>query len=302
MGSTCWACSRARARCARARDRDVDPRWANAARLAKEAGFSGVQIHAAHGYLISQFLSPIVNLREDEWGGPLKNRARFLLEVVRAVRREVGARFPIAVKLNSSDFQGWLHRRGVRHGGTLAGRRGRGPPRISGGTSEALAFVNDGMRSYEGRAKSTKAREAFFLDYARAPSSGGARAADDGHGAASAPQASCASRCATTRWTSSASRVRSASSRTSRANCCRARWTCCPRPSALRLGPGSSAPTARTPRCAASTTRRRWRNFYAQIIELAEGRGPRSTLSARRALVSTCAASCCALQARAFQS
>ena len=80
-------------------------RFARAAGVAKRAGFAGVQIHAAHGYLISQFLSPLTNRRTDRWGGSLDNRMRFLLEVLRAVRGAVGETYPIAVKLNSVDFQ-----------------------------------------------------------------------------------------------------------------------------------------------------------------------------------------------------
>jgi len=79
--------------------------FATAARLAKSAGFDGVQLHAAHGYLFSQFLSPLTNRRGDAWGGSLRNRARFLLETLAAVRRAVGPGFPIGIKLNASDFQ-----------------------------------------------------------------------------------------------------------------------------------------------------------------------------------------------------
>ncbi len=71
---------------------------------AKKSGFDGVQIHSAHGYLLSQFLSPCFNKREDEYGGDIKGRARLLLEVVRAVRDEVGNNFPVTVKINSEDF------------------------------------------------------------------------------------------------------------------------------------------------------------------------------------------------------
>ncbi len=71
----------------------------------KRLAFTGVQIHAAHGYLISEFLSPDVNVRTDGWGGTLENRARFLLEAVRATRKAVEKKFPVAVKLNSADFQ-----------------------------------------------------------------------------------------------------------------------------------------------------------------------------------------------------
>lgn len=80
-------------------------RFGQAAGIARDAGFTGVQVHAAHGYLCSQFLSPLVNTRTDEWGGSLENRARFLLEAVAAARAAVGPGFPISVKLNSADFQ-----------------------------------------------------------------------------------------------------------------------------------------------------------------------------------------------------
>lgn len=71
---------------------------------AKQAGFDGVQLHAAHGYLLSSFLSPHTNRRADEWGGPLENRARVLIEILRGVKGACGRDFPVIVKLNSTDF------------------------------------------------------------------------------------------------------------------------------------------------------------------------------------------------------
>jgi len=78
--------------------------FARAAARAKAAGFDAVQVHAAHGYLLCQFLSPLWNKRTDEYGGTLENRARFLLEVVHAVRAAVGPDFPVLAKINSEDF------------------------------------------------------------------------------------------------------------------------------------------------------------------------------------------------------
>lgn len=77
--------------------------FARTARLAREVGFGGVQVHAAHGFLLSQFLSPLFNKRSDDYGGAIANRMRLLLEVIKTIRVEVGPEFPIAVKLNSSD-------------------------------------------------------------------------------------------------------------------------------------------------------------------------------------------------------
>jgi 2,4-dienoyl-CoA reductase-like NADH-dependent reductase (Old Yellow Enzyme family) len=77
--------------------------FANSARLAQTAGLDGVEIHAAHGYLGSQFLSPATNRRTDEWGGALENRARFLRRVVRAVRAAVGPAFALGMKLGVCD-------------------------------------------------------------------------------------------------------------------------------------------------------------------------------------------------------
>ena len=80
---------------------DVIDRFVFTARIARETGFTGVQFHSAHGYLLSEFLSPDINTRSDAWGGSLENRARIHLEIIKRCRAEVGADFPISVKLNS---------------------------------------------------------------------------------------------------------------------------------------------------------------------------------------------------------
>lgn len=77
--------------------------FARTARLAKELGFGGVEIHAAHGFLLNQFLSPLFNRRDDAYGGSLGNRMRLLLEVIGAVRDGVGPEFPVGIKLNATD-------------------------------------------------------------------------------------------------------------------------------------------------------------------------------------------------------
>jgi 2,4-dienoyl-CoA reductase-like NADH-dependent reductase (Old Yellow Enzyme family) len=150
---------------------DLITRWAHAAVVSREAGFTGVQIHAAHGYLISQFLSPLANLRRDEWGGSLENRARLLIETVKAVRTAVGADFTISVKLNSADFQkggfgfddclivaGWLADLGVDC------------LELSGGTYEQPAMMDmEGLAPRdEPKQQSTRAREAYFVQLAKA--------------------------------------------------------------------------------------------------------------------------------------
>ena len=77
--------------------------FAQTARIAKAVGFSGVQIHAAHGFLLSQFLSPLFNKRTDAYGGSITNRSRLLFEVLDAVRAAAGHDFPIAIKINATD-------------------------------------------------------------------------------------------------------------------------------------------------------------------------------------------------------
>lgn len=143
-------------------------RFAQTALVAKESGFTGVQIHSAHGYLSSQFLSPRANRRTDTWGGSLENRARFLLETFKAVREAVGAGFPIAVKLNSADFQkgGFSKEESAQVAAWLA-ELGLDLLEISGGTYEQMALLGHGAESGEDKAESTRRREAYFLQYAR---------------------------------------------------------------------------------------------------------------------------------------
>ena len=147
-------------------------RFGQAARICKETGFTGVQIHAAHGYLISQFLSPRSNLRDDRWGGSLENRARFLLFTVNTVRQLVGPEFPVSVKLNSADFQ----RGGFAFEDSLQVARwlqnaGVDLIEISGGTYEQPKLLGiEGLEAEEPQAvaESTLAREAYFVDFAKA--------------------------------------------------------------------------------------------------------------------------------------
>src|SRR5580693_4154909 len=84
---------------------DIIERFAAAAVVCETAGFDGVQIHGAHGYLVAQFLSPLSNQRDDEWGGDPQRRMRFVLEVVRRIRARVSPGFAVGIKLNSADFQ-----------------------------------------------------------------------------------------------------------------------------------------------------------------------------------------------------
>ncbi|EIU2544225.1 NADH:flavin oxidoreductase/NADH oxidase family protein [Pseudomonas aeruginosa] len=141
---------------------DVVHRFTRTAVMAEQAGFTGVQIHAAHGYLLSQFLSPLSNRRKDRWGGSQENRARLLLEVIRSVRAQVSPQFCVAVKLNSADFQrGGFDVRDARQVLQMLNELPVDLVELSGGSYEAPAMQGD---SRDGR---TLAREAYFLEFAR---------------------------------------------------------------------------------------------------------------------------------------
>jgi 2,4-dienoyl-CoA reductase-like NADH-dependent reductase (Old Yellow Enzyme family) len=141
---------------------DVIRRFARTAQLGEQAGFTGVEIHAAHGYLLSQFLSPLSNQRTDEWGGPLRNRARLLLEIVRAVRAVVSPGFAVAVKLNSADFQrGGFSAEDAREVVRMLEGQSVDLIELSGGSYEAPAMQG---QARDGR---TLAREAYFAEFAR---------------------------------------------------------------------------------------------------------------------------------------
>jgi 2,4-dienoyl-CoA reductase-like NADH-dependent reductase (Old Yellow Enzyme family) len=136
-------------------------RFVTTARLAERAGFDGVEVHAAHGYLLSQFLSPLVNKRSDEWGGTLENRARLLLDVVRAIRTVVSPSFTVAVKLNSADFQrGGFDVDDAAKVIEMLAPLGVDLVELSGGSYESPAMA--GRPADAG----TTAREAYFVELA----------------------------------------------------------------------------------------------------------------------------------------
>lgn len=141
---------------------DLIARFAETARIVVAAGFDGVQLHGAHGYLISQFLSPAANQREDEWGDDAERRRRFLLEVTRAVRAAIGPDKILAIKLNSSDFQrcGFTEQESLNVIAHLDAEN-IDLLEISGGAYESPAMSGSA-------AASTRRREAYFLEFAEA--------------------------------------------------------------------------------------------------------------------------------------
>ena len=141
---------------------DIIDRFGNTAAILKEAGFTGVQIHGAHGYLVSQFLSPLANQRQDQWGGSLENRVRFAIEIYRNIRSKVGDNFPIGIKINSADFQkGGFTEEESMEVVRLLDTEGIDLIEISGGNYERPAMTGAYLK------KSTREREAYFMDYVR---------------------------------------------------------------------------------------------------------------------------------------
>lgn len=140
---------------------EIIERFATAAAVCETAGFDGVQVHGAHGYLVAQFLSPLSNRRDDAWGGDPERRMRFVLEVVRRIRARVSPGFAVGIKLNSADFQ--------RGGFTEAESRAV----VAALRDEDLDLIEVSGGSYEQpammgtAAAGTRAREAYFLEYAR---------------------------------------------------------------------------------------------------------------------------------------
>lgn len=134
-------------------------RFVNTARIAKKAGFTGVQIHGAHGYLVNQFLSPAENQRTDQYGGTLGNRMRFLVDIYQGMRKALGNNFPIGLKLNSSDFKegGFSEEDSIEVVKKMA-ELGIDLIEISGGSYE-----NPKMSSGTGKGSD----DVFFLQYAQ---------------------------------------------------------------------------------------------------------------------------------------
>lgn len=137
--------------------------FAAAAGRLRDAGFDGVQLHGAHGYLLAQFLSPLRNLRQDEFGGSVENRCRFALEVLAAIRAEVGADWPVMIKLNAHDFlEGSTTERDSSVLAAALAEAGIDAIEVSGGTG------GSGKLGAARRNIATADDEAYFLPQAQA--------------------------------------------------------------------------------------------------------------------------------------
>ncbi|MFH0889214.1 MAG: NADH:flavin oxidoreductase [Planctomycetota bacterium] len=118
--------------------KEVIKSFVDAAYRARESGFDGVQIHSAHGYLVSQFLSPRTNKRTDDWGGSIGNRSRFLMEIIRQIRQRLGNDFPVWLKINCEDFLEPVRAERVTTNGSPAGTGSY--PDYSSGMEEGLTL------------------------------------------------------------------------------------------------------------------------------------------------------------------
>ncbi|MFC2160916.1 tRNA-dihydrouridine synthase [Acidobacteriota bacterium] len=139
---------------------EVAAQFIQASLRAKQAGFDGVQLHVAHGYLLSSFISPYTNKRNDEYGGTLENRVRIILNIVKGIRETAGDQFPLIVKLNATDsLPGGLTEEDSLHLGSILEESGIAAIEVSGGMAESgEGSVWNGLRSEQD--------EGYFVDYA----------------------------------------------------------------------------------------------------------------------------------------
>ena len=144
--------------------KEVVQQFVTAAKLAYESGFKGIELHGAHGYLLSQFLSPKINIRTDDYGGTAAKRAKIVIDVIRAIRKEVPASFCVGIKLNSVDVGGSDNLEESLEQFGLIGNEQIDFVEISGGSFEDMSM----FKGYDTKSARTLEREAFFLDYASA--------------------------------------------------------------------------------------------------------------------------------------
>jgi len=139
---------------------NIVQKFSDAAKILKETGFTGVQIHSAHGYLLSSFLNPNANKREDEFGGPINKRASFLIQTIRSVREAVGKDFPVSIKINVTDgIKGGLPPEEAKELGHLLDQEGLDLIEMSGGNYESSAILDGQSQNNTERIK-----EAYFLE------------------------------------------------------------------------------------------------------------------------------------------
>lgn len=142
--------------------------FADAALRVKKAGFDGVQMHSAHGYLLSQFLSPYYNKRQDEYGGSIENRARIVFEVFQAIRNAVGKDFPVLIKLNSADYvkEGGFTQEESLYVAKKLADLGIDAIEVSGGNSSIKEVLDNNLVTSRNKINGNKEKESYFKDYA----------------------------------------------------------------------------------------------------------------------------------------
>lgn len=142
-------------------------RFVDTALKAEQAGFDGIQVHGAHGYLISQFLSPLTNKRDDEFGGSIENRMRLLIAIIEAIRAKVSSKFAVAVKINSADFQrGGFDADDAKTVILALNELDVDLVELSGGSYESPAMQGSATQATDTDGR-TLQREAYFLDFAK---------------------------------------------------------------------------------------------------------------------------------------
>lgn len=141
--------------------------FGKAAARVKESGFDGVEIHAAHGYFLSQFLCPHYNVRTDEYGGSIENRARIILEIYKEIRKAVGNDYPILIKFNSEDFMedGLTSEESIVVAKMLE-KAGIDAIEVTGGNDSSLHVVKNNLDAARSKIAFSKDKESYFKDHA----------------------------------------------------------------------------------------------------------------------------------------